>query len=101
MQSGKAITIEPEILLTITHKTTREELDGLVKKMEEKGIALSYDEIKYENGMLVKISGTLETKNNSANFNAVDFNKVIISWIQKAGKAFFRIDEVVKKRGVS
>ena len=98
---AKAITIEPEILLTITQKTTKEELELFKAALKMKGFELSYDEPEYKNGILVKITGTIKSNDGQANFVGVDFNKIIISQVKKGEKTYFRIDEVVKKKGVS
>lgn len=98
---AKAITIEPEILLTITQKTTREQLELFKVDLKMKGFELSYDEPEYRNGILVKISGTIKSKDGQANFVGVDFNKIIISQVKKGEKIYFRIDEVEKKKVVS
>ena len=66
-----------------------------------KGFELNFDENEYKNGLLVKISGTLKSKDGQANFVGVDFNKIIISQVRKGDKTYFRIDEVDKKKGVS
>jgi hypothetical protein len=50
---------------------------------------------------LVKISGSLKSKDGTANFVGVDFNKIIISQVKKGEKIYFRIDEAAKKRSVS
>lgn len=98
---AKAITIEPEILLTITRKTTKEELELFKVALTKKGFEFSYDEPEYKNGILVKISGTIKSNDGQANFVGVDFNKIIISRVKKGEKTYFRIDEVAKKKGVS
>lgn len=101
IDDDEAITIEPEVLLTITQKTTKEQLELYKAALKAKGFELSFDEIEHKNGILVKISGTLKSKEGHANFVGVDFNKIIISQVKKGDKTYFRIDEVVKKKGVS
>lgn len=98
---ANAITIEPEILLTITQKTTKEQLELFKAALKVKGFELTYDEPEYKNGILVKISGTIKSNDGQANFVGIDFNKIIISQVKKGEKTYFRIDEVVKKKGVS
>jgi hypothetical protein len=100
-EEAEAITIEPDVLLTITKTTTKEELQSFQKTLKEKGFELNFDEMEFKDGKLVKISGTLKSKDNSANFVGVDFNKIIISQVKKGEKTYFRIDEVTKKRTVS
>ena len=100
-EEAELITIEPDVLLTITKTTTKEELQSFQKTLKEKGFELTFDEMEFKDGKLVKISGTLKSKDNSANFVGFDFNKIIISQVKKGEKTYFRIDEVTKKRGVS
>ncbi len=101
IEEDEAITIEPEVLLTITQKTTKEELKSFQAALKAKGFELSFDETDYQDGILVKISGTLKSKEGQANFVGVDFNKIIISQVKKGDKTYFRIDELDKKKGVS
>ena len=101
IEDAKVITIEPEVLLTITQKTTKEQLESFKADLKVKGFELTFDETEYKNGMLVKISGTIKSKEGQANFVGVDFNKIIVSQVTKGEKIYFRIDEVVKKKGVS
>jgi beta-lactamase regulating signal transducer with metallopeptidase domain len=100
-EEAEAITIEPEVLLTITGTTTKEDLQSFQKTLKEKGFELTYDETEFKNGILVKISGSLKSKDGTANFVGVDFNKIIISQVKKGEKIYFRIDEAAKKRSVS
>jgi hypothetical protein len=101
VEEGEAITIEPEVLLTITQKTTKDELKSLQAALKLKGFELNFDEPEYKNGLLVKISGTIRSNEGQANFVGVDFNKIIISRVKNGDKIYFRVDEVVKKKGVS
>jgi beta-lactamase regulating signal transducer with metallopeptidase domain len=101
IESDEAITIEPEVLLTITQKTTMDELRSFQAALKMKGFEFNFDEPEYKDGLLVKISGTIKSKDNQANFVGVDFNKLIISQVKKGERTIFRIDEVAKKKGVS
>lgn len=98
---AKAITIEPDILLTITQKTTKQELESFKASLKSKGFELTFDEIEYKNDRLVKISGTIKSKEGQASFVGVDFNKIIVSQVTNEEKTYFRIDEVAKKKVVS
>ncbi len=88
--------VKAEILLTISKKTTQSELDAYKSQLKEKGIDLNYDEIKYEKGILVKISGTIRSKDNNASFFGVDFNKLVISVYKRGERSYFRIDQITK-----
>jgi beta-lactamase regulating signal transducer with metallopeptidase domain len=100
-EEGNVEGVEMEPLLTITKNTTKDELESFKNILKDKGIELTYDEIKFENGILVRISGSLKSKDANANFVGVDFNKIIISQAKKGEKTYFRVNEVVKKKGVS
>jgi len=86
-----------DILVTITKNTRAEELEDLKKKMKEKDIELNYDEIEYDNGVLVKITGNIKSKESSGNFTAVDFEKLILSMIKKGIKTSFKVTVQDKK----
>lgn len=98
---AKAITIEPDVLLTITQNTTKQELESFKASLKSKGFELTFDEIEYKNDRLVKISGTIKSKEGQASFVGVDFNKIIVSQVTNGEKTYFRIDEVAKKKVVS
>ena len=98
---ARAITIEPDVLLTITQKTTKQQLESFKASLKSKGFELTFDEIEYKNDILVKISGTIKSKDGQANFVGVDFNKIIVSQVTNGEKTYFRIDEVGKKKVVS
>ena len=101
LDDALAITIKPEMLLTITQKTTKEELELFKATLKAKGFEFTYDDTEFRNGILVKISGTIKSKDGQANFVGSDFNKIIISQVKKGEKTYFRIDEVAKKKVVS
>ncbi len=88
--------VKAEILLTISKKTTQSELDAYKSQLKEKGIELTYDEIKYDKGILVKISGTLRSKDNNASFVGIDFNNLVIFLYKRGERSYFRIDEITK-----
>jgi hypothetical protein len=96
-ENDNSIVNEVEELLTITKKTTSRELESFKKELKAKGIELNYDEIEYDKGILVKITGSLKSKDGHANFVGVEFNKIVISKVKKGEKTYFRVDEVVKK----
>lgn len=98
---AKAITIEPDVLLTITQNTTKQELESFKASLKSKGFELTFDAIEYKNDRLVKISGTIKSKEGQASFVGVDFNKIIVSQVTNEEKTYFRIDEVAKKKVVS
>ena len=76
----------------IYRSTTREELNQMISKAKEKGATLTFDDIKYnEKNQLVSLSGTIKNKNDKSNFNATDFQKVILTMVQKDGHSHIYI----------
>lgn len=89
---GHAITGNEDILITITQNTTRQQLDEFILRMKEKDIELTYDEIEYnEKGILVKLNGTMRSKDGRSNFVAVDFYTLTLSMIKKGEKTYFKV----------
>jgi len=95
---GDIITGEEEILVTITKKTTQQQLEEFVKRMKEKGIEIKFDNINYNDGILVSISGTIKFKHSSGSFkdsngsfSATDFNKLILSTIKNGEHFYFKV----------
>lgn len=90
---GYTITGKEDVLVTITNRTTESELKEFVKKMKEKDIELSYDEIGYNNkGELVKLTGTMKSKHGRSNFVGIDFAKLILAMITKPdGRVYFKV----------
>jgi len=90
--NGNGIGIgEEEILVTITNKTTREELESFVKKMKEKGYELKFTNKNYNDGVIKQISGTVRYKDNNSAFSATDFSKLTISTYRDGDKIQFKI----------
>jgi hypothetical protein len=85
------ITGKEDVLVVITNKTTREQLDGFIEQMKEKGIELSYDDIDYRNGKLVSISGKMKSKDGHSNFVATDFNKLVLATLKQDGRTYFKV----------
>lgn len=88
-----------EVLVTITNRTTRLQLDEFKKQLKEKGLELNFDDVDYNSkGIITHLSGTLESKDGRSNFIAVDFEKVILSLVTNGTKVSFKIR--VKNREV-
>jgi beta-lactamase regulating signal transducer with metallopeptidase domain len=83
---------EEQILLTITKKTTKEQLEAFIEQMREKGVELKYSNMNYNDGVLVSISGTIKLKDNTGRFSATDFSKLTISTIKEGDKVYFKIN---------
>jgi len=100
--NGNGIGIaEEEILVTITNKTTREELESFKKKLKDRGFEFNYDATDYEDGILKKISGTLKSKDTQASFSEKNFHKLVISLVKKGEKTSFKINSIVYKKSLS
>jgi hypothetical protein len=85
------ITGKEDILITITKNTTKEQLEDFKRQMKEKEIELTYDNIDYNNGILVSISGTMRSKDGHSNFVASDFNKLCLAMIKKGDRTYFKV----------
>jgi len=90
---GNLITVTPEVLFTITKSTTRQQLEELIKQMKEKGFDLNFKDVKYTDGKLVSISGTIQSMDASGVFVAVSFSKLVVSVIKDGSRIYFRVDE--------
>jgi hypothetical protein len=90
-ESGETISGEEEILVTISKKTTSQQLEDFKSKMKERGIELKYDHTSFKEGVLVNISGTIKLKDNSARFSATDFSKLILSTVTKGERVMFKV----------
>ena len=96
---GHTITGKEDILVTITRNTSRQQLEEFILRMKEKDIDLSYDEIEYnEKGMLVKLTGTMQSQDSRSNFVAVDFNTLFLAMIKKGEKTYFKVSTKANKK---
>jgi hypothetical protein len=89
--NGYIINGKEDILVTITKKTTPNQLEELKKQMKEKGIELKYENVDYNDGILVSISGTMKSKDVHGNFVATDFNKVTLSVVSNEDRTYFKV----------
>jgi hypothetical protein len=94
---GNVLTGAEDILVTITKKTTQQELGGFIKLMKERGIELKFDNTDYNDGRLVAIGGTIKFKDSHGSFSATDFNKVILSTITKGEHVYFKVQTTGSK----
>jgi beta-lactamase regulating signal transducer with metallopeptidase domain len=87
-----AITGKEDIVITITNKTTRQELENFKTRMKEKGVVLDFDEIEYnEKGILVTITGTMTAGDSKSKFVATDFYKLVLAMIRKDDRVYFKV----------
>ncbi len=98
---GHAITGKEDIIVTITRNTSRRQLDEIILQMKEKDIDLSYDEIEYnEKGILVKLTGTMRSREGRSNFVAVDFHTLTLAMIKKGEKTYFKVSTRDNKKEI-
>jgi len=95
---GHTINGNEDILFTITKNTTREQLEEFKKEMKSKGIELNYDEIDYDGGKLVRISGTMKSGGSTSSFVGVDFEKLILAMVKKGDRTYFKVSSRDDKR---
>ncbi|MBL7741063.1 MAG: M56 family metallopeptidase [Chitinophagaceae bacterium] len=88
---GHVITGTEDILVVITKNSTKEQLEEFRKQMKEKDIELKYDNMDYNDGKLVSISGTMRSADGHSNFVATDFNKLVLAMIRKGDKTYFKV----------
>jgi PhoPQ-activated pathogenicity-related protein len=98
--NGNVITGKEDILVTITRNTTANQLGEFKKQMKEKAIELEFNNIDYNDGILVNISGTMKSKDGQSNFVATDFNKLILSTIRKDDRTYFKVSVTDNKKVV-
>ena len=91
------ITADEDILITITSKTTADQLNEFKEQMKEKGITLVYYNVHHKDGKLVSINGMIKSKDGQGNFSATDFTKVILSMVKGADRTYFKVD--IQKKG--
>jgi hypothetical protein len=99
-KDGNVIGGKEDVLLTISKKTTREQLDALIGQMKERGIELKYDNVEYKDGILVNISGTMKSKDGHCNFVASEFNKLILSTVHYNDHTYFKVAVADNKKTV-
>jgi len=86
------ITGAEDIVVTITNKTTRAELEDFKKRMKEKGVELDFDDIEYNSkGVLISINGSMKSGESKSIFSASDFTKLILAMIKKGDETYFKV----------
>ncbi len=89
--NGYIINGKEDIRITITKKTTSQQLEEYIKQMKEKGIELKFDNKDFDNGILTHISGTMKFKDSHANFSATDFTKLILIAVRDEEHIYFKV----------
>ena len=77
--SDEKLGSELEILAVITNKTTFKELEQLKAVLKEKGITLTWINMKTDDGNLVMLEGKLQKETDKCEFRISDFKKLVIS----------------------
>jgi hypothetical protein len=86
-----------DIAITITKKTTQAQLDEFINQMKAKGVKLQFDNVEFDNGKLVLLSGSMKANGSESNFTVTDFEKVILAMINKNGQTYFKVNVQDKK----
>lgn len=89
---GEIIGGEEDILVTITKRTTQQELEKFVTQMKAKGIELKFNVTDYKDGILVHLEGQMILNNGSSTFSATDFSKVILSKVKEGERILMKVD---------
>jgi hypothetical protein len=97
---GYMITGHEDILITITPKTTADQLEEFKKQMKDKGVTLTYLNVHHKDGKLVSISGTMKSKGAESNFSVTDFTKVILAMIKDGDRTYFKVNVMDKNKEV-
>jgi len=102
INDGFPVIAKEDILITITRNTTAAQLEEFKKQMKEKGFDLNIDKTTYSNaGMLTHITGKIKSQEEeSANFSATDFEKVILARVKEDSHTYFRIEIIDRKKVV-
>jgi len=91
-EKGEIIDGKEDILLTITKKTTQQELEAFIRQMQGKGITLKINNTDYNDGVLVHIDGTIKLKDSHSSFSATDFSKLILSTVKDGDRTLIKVD---------
>ena len=95
-----AVTVDADIVISITKSTGKEELDKWITSLKEKGYELKFTNRNYNDGVLTGLSGTIKYKDNSSTFSATDFNDLTIVVFREGDNVAFKILIDIKKKVV-
>jgi hypothetical protein len=73
------IEIDGEVLLNLTYRSTKADIDKQVEKLKAKGYTIEISNTVWKEGKLVLIEGTLGGKKKKSQFKAADFKEIIFS----------------------
>src|SRR4030095_8352688 len=67
------ITGNEDIVVTVTKNTTQAQLDEFVKQMKSKGVKLEFENVEFDNGKIVMLSGSMKADGSESNFTVNAF----------------------------
>ena len=88
---GNIITGAEDIIITIKNTTTREELDRLIEEVKAKGLQLKFDNVDFNDGKIVSISGTMKKGGSTSNFSLTDFKQFTLAATEVDGKTWLKV----------
>jgi hypothetical protein len=59
--------------------------------MKDKGVELKFDNLNFNDGKLVSISGSMKKGSSISNFTAHDFKKLTLAMVEIDGKIHFKV----------
>jgi beta-lactamase regulating signal transducer with metallopeptidase domain len=95
--NGHSITGNEDAIVTITTKTTLQQLEEFKKQMKAKGVELKIEDTKFEKGVLKHITGTMICKDSKSSFSATDFSKLILAMIKDGEHVYLKVNIVERE----
>lgn len=87
------ITGKEDIIITITRKSTKTDLDRFISEMKAKEVELLFDHTEFdEKGNLISLSGTMRSGGSKSHFSVTDFSKLVLAMMKKDGKTWFKVN---------
>lgn len=94
---GHTITGKEDVIVTITPETTKEELEKMKKLMKNKSVDLEFSEVKFSNGKLVSVRGTMVSGSSKSRFQSDDFEVLSLAKIISGKNVILKVNSVPKK----
>ena len=83
---------EGTTLLEIKRKTTQAEINQLKTDLAKKGVEFTISDIKFQNGIITYIKGSVEMGGSKASFSSDNFMKLIVTEVKlDNGKSSFHV----------
>lgn len=87
------ITGKEDIIITITRKSTKTDLDRFISEMKAKEVELLFDHTEFdEKGNLISLSGTMRSGGSKSHFSVTDFSKLVLAMMKKDGKTWLKVN---------